>query len=524
MVNYVSISPYEDLPIGVYTCDGEGYLTSCNESAIALWGRRPELGTERWSGAWKIFSENNDLLSVDEYPVAIVVREKKIIPNAEYLIEQPDGKKCHVLISAMPTFNDTGEFTGAITTLMDITEQKSIEARQAMMVSIIDSSEDAIISKSLDGIILSWNHAAEMMFGYLEHETIGRHISMIIPKEKLEEEKYIINKVKNGESIEHYETYRIAKDGRQIPISLTVSPVRNAKGAIVGASKIARDITRQKAADDKLRIYASQLEELVNERTHLLSETITTLQKTEEDLSEALANEKQLGLLKSRFVSMASHEFRTPLSAIKLSSSLIEKYANSYDKENVSKHVEKIKNAVINLTNILNEFLSLEKLESGKINADFIEFNIIKFSEEIRDEMQMMARPGQMIVYEHTGTTSNVILDTNLLHNCLINLISNAIKYSPEESMIELNTEINDNEFLATVTDHGIGIPEDEQKHLFEAFFRANNTGTIQGTGLGLNIVSRYTSLMNGEISFVSVFGKGSRFTLKFPKIPLNSF
>lgn len=519
MVNYVSISPYENLPIGVYTCDEEGYLTSCNESAVALWGRRPELGAERWTGAWKIFNEDDSQLSPDEYPVAIVVREKKIIPNAEYVIEKPDGKKRNVLISSIPTFNDLGGFTGTINTLLDITDQKANEERQAMMVSIIESSEDAIISKSLDGKILSWNRAAEKMFGHLENETIGRHISVIIPYEKFEEETFIINKVRGGETIEHLETYRMRKDGTQILISLTVSPIFNSKGAVIAVAKIARDITRQKSVDDQLKHYASHLEEQVEDRTRLLSDTIKTLEKTKEDLNEALENEKQLGLLKSRFVSMASHEFRTPLSAIKLSSSLVEKYSNNYDKENVSKHVGKIKNAVTNLTTILNDFLSLEKLETGKIKAELIEFDVVKFAEELKDEMQLIARPGQMIAYEHTGATASAVLDPNLLRNCLINRISNAIKYSPDDSMIEFNTEINNDQFRVTVRDNGIGIPKEEQKHLFEAFFRANNTGTIQGTGLGLNIVSRYTSLMNGKITFKSERDKGTRFTLIFPKI-----
>lgn len=519
MVNLVSIGPYENLPIGVYTCDEDGFLPSCNESAIAIWGRRPELGTEKWSGACKIFNEDNRLISSEDYPVAIVVREKIIVHNADYIIEQPDGSKHNVLISAVPTFDDSGEFTGTIATLQDVTDQKANEAREAVLVSIIESSEDAIISKSLDGIILSWNRAAAIMFGYLEREVIGRPVSLILPDEKRDEDALIINRIKAGEKIQHYETYRKRKDGTLVPLSLTVSPILDSKGVVIGASKIARDITRQMAAEDQLKLYAAHLEDLVEERAHSLIETIKTLEKTQVDLDEALTNEKQLGQLKSRFVSMASHEFRTPLSAIKLSGSLIEKYAGLSDMVNVSKHVSRIKSAVSNLTNILNDFLSLEKLESGKVTINPEEFDLFKFSEEIRDEMQMVARQGQQIVYQHTGTTSNVILDANLLHNCMINLLSNAIKYSPDDSLIELDTEVTDSEYIIMVKDHGIGIPEEDQKHLFEAFFRATNTGVIQGTGLGLNIVSRNASLMNGQITFDSHPGEGTCFILKFPAV-----
>jgi len=519
MVNYVPIKSYENLPIGVYTCDHEGYLTWCNELAVTLWGRRPEIGTERWSGAFKIFKEDNSELSPHNHPVAIAVREKKIISNAEYVIERPDGKKRDVLLSSIPTFNDSGEFTGTINTLFDITDQKAGEARQAMMASIIESSEDAIISKSLEGKILSWNKAAERMFGHTEEEAIGKHISLIIPHEKLYEETFIINKIKSGKRVEHFETFRMRKDGSQIAILLTVSPIRNSKGIIIGASKIARDITRQKYADAQLKHYASKLEEEVEARTNILTDTVITLEETQANLNEALANEKKLGQLKSRFVSMASHEFRTPLSSIKLSCSLVEKYTQTSDIININKHVIKIKSAVDNLTNILNDFLCLEKLEAGKVAADFYELDIVKLSEEIKDEMQLMSRPGQQIIYQHKGTTNLVILDQNLLRNCIINLLSNAIKYSLEDSIIELDTEVTEDQILISVNDHGIGIPINEQLHLFEAFFRANNTGTIQGTGLGLNIVSRYAGLMNGKISFKSSLGIGSSFTLKFPRI-----
>jgi len=517
MINSISVSPYDNLPVAVYTCNEEGYLTSFNESAALLWGRNPDLGTEKWSGAYRTLDGDGSLLSNDEHPVVIVVQEKRVISNAEFEIERPDGNRRDVLISSVPTFDELSNFTGTINTLLDITEQKKSGVHQAMMAAIIESSDDAIISKTLEGIITSWNHGAEMLFGYSEAEALGRHISLIIPPEKLDEEKFIIKKISGGEKIEHFETFRLCKDGTQIPISLTISPIRNSKGLIIGVAKIARDITRQKAADDQLKQHASQLEKQVEERTQMLSDTIVTLEETQENLNEALTNEKQMSQLKSRFVSMASHEFRTPLSAVKLSSSLIKKYAETLDIENIHKHVNKIKNAVSNLTGILNDFLSLEKLDSGKVKADLSEFDLVKFSEEIRDEMEMVARLGQQIVYQHTGTTSSVILDQNLLHNCIINLLSNAIKYSPEDSIIELDTEVTNNQYLITVSDLGIGIPVEEQIHLFEAFFRANNTGTIQGTGLGLNIVLRYTVLMNGKITFKSVPGKGSRFTLKFP-------
>ena len=214
---------------------------------------------------------------------------------------------------------------------------------------------------------------------------------------------------------------------------------------------------------------------------------------------------------------MASHEFRTPLSAIQLSASLIDKYALPFDNPNIAKHVSKIKNAVGNLTTILNDFLSLEKLEAGKVEPSFDSFDLVKLSEEITEEMQMIAKQNQNIIYQHTGTTSMVKLDQNLLKNCVINLMSNSIKYSGENTFIEFNTEITNQACIITVKDNGIGIPETDHKHMFEAFFRAHNTGNIPGTGLGLNIVARYTDLMNGTVDFKSSVNNGTIFTISFP-------
>jgi two-component system CheB/CheR fusion protein len=248
-----------------------------------------------------------------------------------------------------------------------------------------------------------------------------------------------------------------------------------------------------------------------------LQKSIKTSEDGKAKVSESLEKEKELGILKSRFVSMASHEFRTPLSSIQLSASLIDKYAKPFDNVNIKSHIGKIKISVGNLTSILNDFLSLERLEGGKVEQIRTLFDIVEFGENITEEMQMIAKQNQKIIYQHSGTISKVKLDQSLLKNCVINLISNAIKYSGEETFIEFNSTIDDALLTLVVKDNGIGIPDDDQKHLFEAFFRAHNTGTIPGTGLGLNIVTRYTNLMNGKIRFESKINEGTTFTMIFP-------
>jgi two-component system sensor kinase FixL len=311
------------------------------------------------------------------------------------------------------------------------------------------------------------------------------------------------------------EVVGLKKDGSLFPFRLGISQVQYSGRKIY--TGFIHDLSREKEAENQLKEYAAHLEELVDERTQSLNATVAALQKAKEEVSFSLEKEKELGLLKSRFVSIASHEFRTPLTAVQLSVSLIEKYAEPFNSPNIAKHVGKIKGAVVNLTSILNDFLSLEKLESGVEKPAFHDFDLVKFSEAITEEMQGLAKKDQNIIYQHTGIKSVIRLDQNLLKNCIVNLINNAIKYSGENSFIGFTTEINERECIITVSDNGIGIPEADHKHLFEAFFRAHNTGTIPGTGLGLNIVARYVGLMNGAVDFKSEINQGTLFTIIFP-------
>ncbi|MBL0342780.1 MAG: HAMP domain-containing histidine kinase [Bacteroidetes bacterium] len=241
------------------------------------------------------------------------------------------------------------------------------------------------------------------------------------------------------------------------------------------------------------------------------------LEVNRQELRTALEKEKDLSELKSRFVTMASHEFRTPLSTILTSVSLISKYNDVGQDEKRFKHIDRIKSAVSNLTSILNDFLSLGKLEEGKVQYSATEFDLPVFSQDLVNEMREVSKKGQSIIYEHQGVQSIVFLDKNLTRNICINLLSNAIKYSNEGSRIDFKTIHENDKIVLEVTDHGIGIPESEQQHIFERFFRAGNASNIQGTGLGLNIVKKYVELLNGEVGFKSVYGKGTTFKVILP-------
>lgn len=394
-------------------------------------------------------------------------------------------------------------------------------AKAPLLNAIIQNAIDGIITITKKGIVELINPSACRLFDYLPEEVIGKNISMLMQSpDKERHDTYLERYQQTG--VPHVigigrEVSGLKKDGSVFPFRLTVSEVQLADHIIfIG---FIHDLTLQKEAEGQLKNYAVQLEEQVKERTRSLNSIVQELRQAKEEVSLSLEKEKELGQLKSRFVSMASHEFRTPLSTIQSSALLIDKYILALDTAKVQKHVDKITNAVGNLTSILNEFLSLDKLEGGKVAPTFSRFDLVKLAEDITEQMQMVAKQNQSIIYEHTGTDRIVNLDQNLLKNCILNLISNAIKYSGENTFIEFNTAVDKQKCTITIKDNGIGIPEPDGKHLFEAFFRAHNTGNIPGTGLGLNIVARYTRLMNGHVNFKSSVNHGTLFTLSFPAL-----
>ena len=268
----------------------------------------------------------------------------------------------------------------------------------------------------------------------------------------------------------------------------------------------------------------TELEERVEERTQELAAAIQnlekanrTLKKAQTEIYKALQKEKELHELKSRFVTIASHEFRTPLSTVLSSASLITKYKSAEDDDKRLKHVGRIKSAVHNLTNILNDFLSISRMEEGKIHNVPSTFDLPSFSLEVVDEIQGFLKEGQRITYQHKGDQQTVYLDKQLMRNVMINLLSNGSKYSGEDSTIWFTTAITGGVLTLEVRDEGIGIPDEDKTHLFTPFFRAQNVTNIQGTGLGLNIVKKYVEIMGGELRYESQLDNGTTFTITLP-------
>ena len=377
---------------------------------------------------------------------------------------------------------------------------------------------EGILIVNEKGEISRINPSAEKLFGYEKDELIGQKIETLIPKRfskhKEYRQKYSENPHPRAMGF-GMELYGLKKDGSEFPVEISLSPYSSGNGRYVIAFII--DITQRKQSEEKLKNYSGDLEKQVKNRTLILEEAIDELEKTKKELHAALEKEKELNELKSRFVSIASHEFRTPLTTMLSSVSLITKYGEQNDRENQLKHVNKIKSSISHLTDMLNDFLSLSRLEEGKIGNFPEEINLKTFLKEVITDIKPMAAYRQNLLQVHSGK-EQVNIDKKLLRNILFNLISNAIKFSPDGGQIEIRADVSDEEVKISVRDNGIGISKKDQKHVFERFFRADNVTHIQGTGLGLNIVAKYTELINGSIHFESQEGKGTIFTVKIPQ------
>lgn len=399
---------------------------------------------------------------------------------------------------------------------------------------IFQSSVEAIIMVDKEGKILLANPVSEYMFGYEKDGLVGLIIEDLLPEHL--KKRHIGYR---NEFNQHPEPRPMGmgrdlvarrKDGSEFPVAVSLSYTKIENKLVVMA--FISDITARKLAEEavkrseeQLLVYASELEKKVQSRTEDLNSTISALEKevferkrAEEETKKALGRERELNELKSKFVSIASHEFRTPLSTILSSASLINQYNDRNESDKVDKHVQRIKTSVNHLTSILNDFLSLGRLEEGKIEVVKVPVLVHEFLKEVHEELTSTLKPGQQLLINCQEDLQQIYSDAHILRNILFNLISNASKYSDEGRSIRVECHAEARGVFFIIRDEGIGIPREEQRHLFDRFFRASNAGNVQGTGLGLNIVKRYVDLLDGTITYNSEYGKGSTFTIWIPE------
>ncbi len=405
----------------------------------------------------------------------------------------------------------------------------SIEKEKTYLNALFEFATEGVVLTNKNGEIVLINPAALKLFGYEEQELLGKPIEMLIPKRfthnhhKYRDQFY---ESPGNRSMGHNrDLYAKKRSGDEFPVEVSLSYFKLKEDMFVIAFLV--DITQRKEAEVRLIEQKNELEKItkqvrklnadlenkVEERTLILREALHELERSQQELSEALDKEKELNEIKSRFVSMASHEFRTPLSTVLSSASLLSKYQKTEDQEKRERHIRKIKDSVKHLNDLLEDFLSLGKLEEGKVARKIEPFVVSEIIEDTVEEIKPILKNGQSIALD-LKSTSSINSDKKLLKNILINIISNAAKFSPEGAVIEVLAEQHDHQLNVAVKDKGIGISEEDQQHLFSSFFRAKNAFNIQGTGLGLHIVKRYLDLVGGDISLESKLDEGT--TVKF--------
>jgi len=362
-----------------------------------------------------------------------------------------------------------------------------------------------IVAVGKTGCIEFVNPCAEKLFGYENADLIGQALSVLIPdtlcQKHVHHREGCFEEPNAGTMGLGIELYAKKKDGKIFPVDISLGNYE-VEGEMMAVTFVT-DLTARKQAEQESEKAKEDLENRVKERTL--------------ELTAALKREKDLGEIKTKSVSMASHEFRTPLSSVLSSAFLIEQYPLTEQKEKRQKHVDRIKSSVNNLTEILNDFLSLDKIEQGKVEIQREVFNLEDFAEDVLEEVKSNLKAGQFINHDHNGE-KNICQDKKILRNVLLNLLSNACKYSGENEEIHFNTHVCNKMVSIKIKNNGIGIPEEEQKNLFEKFYRAKNVVNIQGTGLGLNIVKRYVELMGGGIGFTSKVDEETVFAVDFPQ------
>jgi PAS domain S-box-containing protein len=481
------------LPVAVYTCDGEGRITFYNQQAASLWGREPRIGDsdERFCGSFRLWRPDGTLLPHDQTPMAEAVRDGRATRNQDAVIERPDGSRIRVLISVDPILDDGGRVTGAINAFHDTGACVAVDAAvrrlegvdRSRLAAIVESSDDAIISIDMDGVITSWNRGAERLYGYSAGEVVGRPVALLIPEDHIDDSPVIMERLRRGERIEHYETVRIARDGRRIDVSLTVSPIRNAEGTIVGASKIARDISERKRLIEQLR---------------------------EQDR------------LKDEFLATLAHELRNPLAPIRTGVQLIRRAG--HNPALLEKACPMMERQLEQMVRLIDDLLDVSRISRDKLE---LRREWVELSAVVQSAVET-SRP-LIEAASHTLTVSlpeePVLLDADAvrLAQAFSNLLNNAAKYTERGGHIWLTAESNGSagEAVVRVRDSGIGIPADRLPHIFEMFVQLDRSDRSQGgLGIGLTLAQRLIQLHGGSISVASEGpGTGSEFTVRLPVV-----
>ncbi len=466
---------FEVSPVALYSCDTSGTIQKFNRNAAELWGREPALGDtdERFCGSFKMFRTNGSFMPHEQCPMAEVLSGKiPEVRDTEVLIERPNGSQVTVIVNIRPVKNQHGEVTAAINCFYDITERKHMEEARSQVAAIVESSDDAILSKDLHRVITSWNKSAERLFGYTAQEAIGQSTGMLIPSDLPDEEFEILRRLNRGESVDHFETVRRRKDGSLLEISLTVSPVTNRKGHILGVSEIARDITERKEAERALR---------------------------------AVAEFREL------FIGILGHDLRNPLSAIDMAAArLLQRgHLDAKDAETVARVIRSSQRMVRMITQVLD--LTRARLGGGLL----IKLEPADLGQVCRNVVEEF---GSTVQVKFAGDLTGS-WDRDRLEEVLSNLTGNAIQYAKPGTPVVVKAHADGAEVVVEISNQGDAIPEDVLPFIFEPFRRARQLEKSASGNLGLGLYIAHQIVLSHSGSLEAHCANGTTtFVMRLPR------
>jgi len=477
------------LPFAIYTTDSLGRITFYNKAAAELWGTQPELGKSEWCGSWRLYRTDGAVLPHDQCPMAITLKEKRQVRGVEAIAERPDGTRVKFIPYPSLLYDGSGSVSGAINTLVNITARQRPEEYAQQLASIIESTDDAVISKDLDGTITSWNRGAQEIFGYTAEEVVSKPIAILIPDDRLDEEPTILARIHSGERIDHYETVRRRKDGSVIDVSVTVSPIKNAGGKVIGASKIARDITASKRA---------------------------RLELTE--LRQQLAQAERVSAL-GQLASALVHELGQPLTATtaNVGAALMHLKDKKPDLEElraILDDIDREDRRVADIITRMRQFFQRRAITMQPLRVEDVVQDIISLvhSEAASKHavVRLLIPPGLPRVLGDRVHLSQVLL------NLLVNGI-HAVESRPPDArgiVVEARAVTENGEVELSVRDSGPGIPDSLVDDVFRPFF----TTKSDGMGMGLALCRTIVEAHGGRLwidRMTQQDGAVFRFTLK---------
>lgn len=463
----------------------DGIITSWNRGAERVFGYRAE---EVVGGSvLKLLPADR---VAEETEILARLRRGETIDHFESVRVRKNGELFPVSLTISPIRDDSGQIVGASKVARDISVQNRVAELNALLGAIVDSSDDAIVSKNLEGIVTSWNRGAERIFGYSAAEMIGQPIWRLFPPDRLDEEPHILERIKRGDRVDHFETKRVHKDGRELDVSVTISPVRDRLGHVIGASKIAREITAQRVAQEKL--------------------------------VEANRELRQADDMKSEFLSTLSHELRTPLNAI-LGWTQVLKETGFEAKEDLAEAVDVIERNARAQATMIEDLLDVSRIVSGKVMLDIEELDLVKITEAAMQAMRPAAMAKEIQLTSAFATISPIVRgDEDRMQQVVWNLLSNAIKFTPKGGRVHVTIGRVNSHVEIAVADNGPGIKPEFLPHIFERFRQADASTKRQfgGLGLGLSIVKHLMELHGGDVRALSPGeGLGSTFVVTLPVV-----